>query len=213
MSEHQPEELNEAPTAGNLDLTRRRFLGACWRRNCVGGGRLWSRSGNADANRQSYGHRNTRRSLQFDSYAHNWFSPGVSAIDRKRGRRPGCDGADGYGYADPAHRRPPEPEPTDTPEPTATPVPPATPFPPGPPSKLGLVVARNHPQIFDVLATKAITAVCTLELDAGFAAQIKQTSPGTRLIGRLDVPTPDMANFDPIAAANEFVQKVLPFCR
>ena len=46
---------------------------------------------------------------------------------------------------------------TRTPEPpTPTPTPQATPFPPGPPSKLGLFVARNHPQIFDLLKTQAV---------------------------------------------------------
>ena len=70
-------------------------------------------------------------------------------------------------------------KPTATPSPTPTPTPMATPFPPGPPSKLGLFVARNQPQIFDLLATQAVTVVKTLELDRNFVAQIKQTSPRT----------------------------------
>ena len=49
-------------------------------------------------------------------------------------------------------------------------------------------MARNHPQIFEVLATQAVTVVKTLELDRNFVAQIKQTSPRTIVIGRIDLP-------------------------
>ena len=108
---------------------------------------------------------------------------------------------------------PPKPTSTPTPEPpTPTPTPQATPFPPGPPSKLGLFVARNHPQIFDLLATGAVTVVKTLELDRNFAKQIKETSPGTKLIGRLqDLEQVSLATLDPTAAARAFVDKLLPF--
>lgn len=107
----------------------------------------------------------------------------------------------------------PVPEPTETPTPelpTPTPTPPATPFPPGPPSKLGLFVARNHPQIFDVLSSRAVTVVKTLELDVNFAAQIKATSPGVLLIGRIDLPQIELDRLDPIPAAQEFVNRLLP---
>ena len=116
------------------------------------------------------------------------------------------------------------PEPTMTPTPpkitpTATPVPPtptpqATPFPPGPPSKLGLFVARNHPQIFELLDTKAITVVKTLELDANFVKQIKQHSPNTRIIGRLpdvDLAQVQLSSLDPIPAAAAYVERMLPY--
>lgn len=103
------------------------------------------------------------------------------------------------------------PEATATPEPpTPTPTPQATPFPPGPPSKLGLFVARNIPQIFEVLATGGVSVVKTLELDTNFAAQIKHTSPNTLLIGRLDLPQIDLATLDPKVAAREFVDRLLP---
>ncbi len=204
MSEHQPEEQNEAPTADNLDFTRRRFMGGV-----LGGAIAWVAAAcgrdpatpTPTANPTATATPVARSSLipTPTTGSNQVYLPLVE------------NGGVAQVAMAPTATDTPVPPPTDTPEPTATPVPPATPFPPGPPSKLGLVVARNHPQIFDVLATKAITAVCTLELDAGFAAQIKQTSPSTRLIGRLDVPTPDMANFDPIASANEFVQKLLPF--
>lgn len=104
------------------------------------------------------------------------------------------------------------PKPKATPRPTDTPVPPATPFPPGPASKLGLVVARNHPQLFDLLATGGVAVVSTLELDANFAAQIKQTAPDVLLIGRLpSLPQADLPTLEPQSAAQAFVEQLLPF--
>ena len=70
----------------------------------------------------------------------------------------------------------PQPAASDTPQPTATPTPSATPFPPGPPSKLGLFVGYNHPQIFDLLATGGVALVKTLEYDRNFVAEIKRVS-------------------------------------
>lgn len=102
-------------------------------------------------------------------------------------------------------------KPTPTPPPPPTPTPVATPFPPGPPSKLGLFVGRNHPQIFELLETRAVTVVKTLELDANFAAQIKQTSPRTLLIGRIDLPQISLGDLDPVGAARSFVEQVLPY--
>jgi hypothetical protein len=101
-------------------------------------------------------------------------------------------------------------KPTETPRPTNTPTPSATPFPPGAPSKLGLVVTRNHPQIFDLLATGGVRVISTLELDSGFAAQIKQTSPKTLLIGRIVLPQPELNSLDPASAARAFVEQLLP---
>ncbi len=104
-------------------------------------------------------------------------------------------------------------KPTATPRPTDTPAPPAFLFPPRPPSKLGFVVMRNDPVIFDLLSTKGVAAICTLELDANFAAQIKQTAPNTRLIGRL--PDHNKAQIDlsslndPAGAARTFVEELL----
>lgn len=105
----------------------------------------------------------------------------------------------------------PLPEPTATPAPpTSTPTPPATPFPPGPPSKLGLFIGRYSAQLFDLLATKGVAVVKTLELDANFAAQIKSTSPRTLLIGRIDLPQLELGSIDPKAAAQDFVNRLLP---
>ena len=108
---------------------------------------------------------------------------------------------------------PTEVQPTKVP-PTATPVPPTegTPFPPGPPSKLGLHVERNLPEIFELLETKGIATITTLELDANFAAQIKQTSPATKLIGRIVLPQVQLSQLsDPTGAARDFVEKLLPY--
>lgn len=110
---------------------------------------------------------------------------------------------------------PTPPKPTNTPSPpTPTPTPQATPFPPGPPSKLGLFVARNHPQIFDLLTTRAVSVVKTLELDQNFVREIKETSRGTRVIGRLpdgDLAQVELAQLDPIPAAQAYVERLLPF--
>jgi len=115
-------------------------------------------------------------------------------------------------------------EPTETPtpaEPTATSPPPPTPtplatrFPPGPASKLGLVVMRNDPRIFDLLATQSIPVICTLELDANFLAQIKQVSPRTQVVARLpdNIDQIELDKLtDPIGAARAYVeQRLLPY--
>jgi len=103
-------------------------------------------------------------------------------------------------------------EPTATPRPPATPTPVSTPFPAGPPSKLGLVVMRNDPQIFDLLATQSVAVICTLELDPNFLAQIKQTAPRTQIVARLP-DNIDQINLntltDPIAAARRYVEERL----
>jgi hypothetical protein len=99
---------------------------------------------------------------------------------------------------------------TPTPEPP-TPTPQATPFPPGPPSKLGIFVGHNDPELFRLLKTQAVTVVKTLELDANFLRQIKQTSPNTKIIGRIDLPQINLATLDPIPAAREFVDQVLVY--
>jgi hypothetical protein len=85
-----------------------------------------------------------------------------------------------------------------------------TPFPAGPPSKLGFVVMRTDEQIFELLATQGVAVVTTMELDANFVARIKQTSPKTRLIGRIDLPQMELASLEPISAARTFVDQLLP---
>jgi len=101
--------------------------------------------------------------------------------------------------------------PTPSPVPTATPTPTATPFPPGPPSKLGLVISRNDPRIFDLLKTGNVALIKTLEYDPNFATEIKQVSPKTILVGRIDLPQIDLSNLtDPAGAAQAFADRLLP---
>lgn len=111
----------------------------------------------------------------------------------------------------PAATATPKPAATATQPPTATPTPSATPFPPGPPSKLGLFVSRNDPQLFDLLRTGNVALVKTLEYDPNFVAEIKQISPATILVARLaSLPTPDLSSLDAMAAARQFVDGLLP---
>ena len=104
-----------------------------------------------------------------------------------------------------------EPTATATPLPSPTPTPSATPFPPGPPSKLGLFVGRNDPQLFDLLKTGNVALVKTLEYDPNFLIEIKSTSPETLVVARYTpLPLPDFENWDPIATARQFVDILLP---
>ncbi len=115
--------------------------------------------------------------------------------------------------ATPTAAETPTPTETPTPEPpTPTPTPQATPFPPGPPSKLGLFVSRNVPQIFDLLATQAVTVVKTMELDSNFAAQVKRVAPNTVLIGRIHLDDQlSLATLNPREEAQRFVNALLPY--
>lgn len=102
-----------------------------------------------------------------------------------------------------------EPTATDTPEPTPTPQ--ATPFPPGQASKLGLFLAYNHSQLFDLLTTGNVAVVKTLEYDPNFVAQIKQTSPNTLVVARhTPLPGPNLDDFNPEEAARQFADLLLP---
>ena len=53
--------------------------------------------------------------------------------------------------------------------------------------------------------------VKTLELDVNFAGQIKQTSPRTKLIGRIDLPQLQLDSIDPVQAARDFVNALLVY--
>ncbi len=108
------------------------------------------------------------------------------------------------------------PTPTGTPtitptatRPRPTPTPTATPFPPGPPTKLGLFVTRNEPALFDLINTRNVALVKTLELDANFARQIKETSPDTLIVGRIHLPQIDLSKINPVAEARRFVEQLL----
>lgn len=96
-------------------------------------------------------------------------------------------------------------------ESTFTPTPPPTPFPPGPPTKLGLFISRNDPLLFDLLRTGNVALVKTLEFDSNFVAEIKRVSPTTLVVARYTpLPNPNFDAWDPIAAAHQFVDILLP---
>jgi hypothetical protein len=100
--------------------------------------------------------------------------------------------------------------PTELPPPTATPTPPPTPFPAGPPTKLGLFVAWYHPQIMDLIATRNVTVLKTLEFDPAFLADVKARSPETLIIGRVTLGQLDLNRADLAAEARRAVEAVLP---
>ncbi len=51
----------------------------------------------------------------------------------------------------------------------------------------------------------------TLELDQNFLRQIKETSPNTKIIARIDLPQIELSTLDPIPAARAFVDQVLVY--
>ncbi len=104
---------------------------------------------------------------------------------------------------------PTPPKATSVPLPQATSTPVATPFPPGPPSKLGIFIGRNEPELFRLLRAGGVAVVKTLELDPNFAGEIKQVSPQTKVIGRIDLPQIQLSSLDPIPAAQDFVNKLM----
>jgi hypothetical protein len=94
---------------------------------------------------------------------------------------------------------------------TSTPTPSATPFPPGPRTKLGFFVGHNHPRVFDLLRTGNVAMIKTLEYDPNFVTEIKRISPSTILIARYTpLPQPDLTDWDPLEAAREFAELLLP---
>jgi len=105
----------------------------------------------------------------------------------------------------------PSPSPADQQTPEPTPTPSATPFPPGAATKLGLFVAYNLPQLFDLLRTANLAVVKTLEYDPNFVAEIKQISPSTLVIARYTpLPIPDLRDWQPVEAARQYVDLLLP---
>ena len=102
-------------------------------------------------------------------------------------------------------------EPTATqPPPSATPTPPPTPFPAGPPTKLGLFVAWVHSQIMDLIATRNVTVLKTLEFDPTFLAEVKARSPETLIVGRATLGQIDLNREDMAGEARRAVEAVLP---
>ncbi|MGB0385221.1 MAG: hypothetical protein ACPGWR_10390, partial [Ardenticatenaceae bacterium] len=103
------------------------------------------------------------------------------------------------------------PEPPAEAEATATLPPYATPFPPGGQSKLGLFVGYLHSAFEQLLRTKNLALVKTLEYDPNLVEFIKQISPNTIVVARY---TPlgqlDWNSVDPIGEAHRFVNLLLP---
>lgn len=85
-----------------------------------------------------------------------------------------------------------------------------TPFPAGPPTKLGLFVAWNHPQIMDLIATRNVTLLKTLELDPTFLADVRARSPETLIVGRVMLGQVDLSRADMSAEARRALEAVLP---
>ncbi len=105
----------------------------------------------------------------------------------------------------------PEATPTAPAQPTPTPTPAPTPFPPGQPSKLGVFIGYNHPQLFDLLSTGNVAVVKTLEYDPNFVTDIKRLSPNTLVVARYDpLPLPELDNWNPAEAARRFVDLLIP---
>ena len=103
-----------------------------------------------------------------------------------------------------------EPPPSATPQPTATPTPRPTPFPAGPPTKLGLFVAWYEPQIMDLIATRNVALLKTLELDPAFLADVRARSPQTIIVGRVELGQVDLTRADVGAEARRAAEAVLP---
>lgn len=103
-----------------------------------------------------------------------------------------------------------EAAPTATRPPTATPTPPPTPFPAGPPTKLGLFVAWYHPQIMDLIGTRNVALLKTLEFDPNFLAEVKARSPETLIVGRVTLGQLDLNGGDMKAEARRAVEAMLP---
>jgi hypothetical protein len=104
---------------------------------------------------------------------------------------------------------PPAPTATEPP-PSPTPTPPPTPFPAGPPTRLGLFVAWYHPQIMDLIATRNVAVLKTLEFDPAFLAEVKARSPETLIVGRVTLGQLDLNRADMRAEARRAVDAVLP---
>jgi hypothetical protein len=75
---------------------------------------------------------------------------------------------------------------------------------------LGLFVAWNHPQIMDLIATRNVTLLKTLELDPTFLADVRANSPETLIVGRVMLGQVDLSRADMGAEARRALEAVLP---
>jgi hypothetical protein len=102
------------------------------------------------------------------------------------------------------------PTPTPTATPTLTPTPTPTPYPPGPPSKLGIFTTRADPQINTLIRVGKPALVKTLNLDPNLGRFVKENSPTTIVVGRIDLDQLDLTA-DPIPLARNTATKLLEF--
>ena len=100
--------------------------------------------------------------------------------------------------------------PSPTPPPAPTPTPAATPFPAGPPSKLGLFVGWYHNQIMELVSTRNVAVLKTLELDPTFLAEVKTRSPDTLIVGRVTLGQLDLNHPDLQSEARRAAEAILP---
>jgi hypothetical protein len=75
---------------------------------------------------------------------------------------------------------------------------------------LGLFVAWYHPQIMELIATRNVKLLKTLELDPAFLADVKARSPETIIVGRVTLGQIDLNRADMAAEARRAVEEVLP---
>lgn len=94
--------------------------------------------------------------------------------------------------------------------PTFTPTPPPTPFPPGPPTKLGILITRNDPRFLELVRTRNLAVISTLEHDPNLAREFKRLSPETLLTGRLHLPQLSLSHLEPLVEAQRFMETLMP---
>jgi hypothetical protein len=71
-------------------------------------------------------------------------------------------------------------------------------------------VAWFHPQIMDLVATRNVALLKTLELDPAFLADVKARSPETVIVGRVLLGQINLDKADPLVEARRAVEAVLP---
>ncbi len=103
----------------------------------------------------------------------------------------------------------PLPTATEPQPPTPTPTPLPTPFPAGPPTKLGLFVAWVHPQVMDLVKTRNVAVLKTLEFDPEFLAAVKAHSPDTVIVGRVQLEQAQLGGADMLIEARRAADAVL----
>jgi hypothetical protein len=100
--------------------------------------------------------------------------------------------------------------PAETPTNTPTPTPTPTPYPPGPPSKLGLTITQFQPEVLAMIETAKPALIKTLEFDPNYVKGIKEATPTTLIVSRMRLEQLDLAEVEPLAAAQAYTEELLP---